>query len=61
MIAAPATQVAFTNCALFTKCNTMIDGTTIDHAENLDLVMPMNNLIEYSSNYSKKTGSYGFI
>ena len=57
---APETQLAFTNCAPFTKCITKIDGTRIDDAENLDLVMPMYNLIEYSSNYSEKTGSLWF-
>ena len=30
---------------------------TIDKAENLDLVMPIYNLIEYSSDYSETTGS----
>ena len=34
--------------------------TTIDDAEDLDLVMPMYNLIEYSSNYSETTGSLWF-
>ena len=34
------TQVAFKNCAPFTKCIT-IDGTTIDDVEDLDLVMPV--------------------
>ena len=61
VVAAPATQVAFKNCAPFTKCITKIDGTTIDDAEDLDLVMPMYNLIEYSSNYSERTEVYGFI
>ena len=46
--AAPASQVAFKNCALYTKCITNIDETAIDSGENLDLVMPMYNLIEYS-------------
>ena len=36
---------------------TAIDGTAIDDAEDLDLVMPVYNLIEYSSNYSETTGS----
>ena len=36
---------------------TKIDGRTIDSAENLDLVMQLCNLIEYSSNYSETTGS----
>ena len=60
VVAAPATQVAFTNCAPFTKCITKIDGTTTDNAEDLDLVMPVYNLIEYSSNYSQTTGSLWF-
>ena len=34
-----------------------IDGTTIDDAENLDLVTPMFNLIEYFSDYYETTGS----
>ena len=37
-----------------------IDEETIDEAENLDLVKPMYNLIEYSSNYSDTTGSLWF-
>ena len=49
IIAHQATQVAFKNCAPFTKRITQIDGTTIDDAENLDLVMPIYNLIEQSS------------
>ena len=34
-----------------------IDGTTTDDAEDFDLVMPVYNSLEYSSNYSDKTGS----
>ena len=58
--AAPAAQVSFANCAPFTKCITKIDGTTIHDAKDLDLVMPMYNLIEYSSYYSKTTGNLWF-
>ena len=58
--AAPATQVSFKNCVPFTKCTTKIDGATIDDAEDLDLVMPMYKLIQYSSNYSEATGSLWF-
>ena len=54
------TQVAFKNCAPYTKCITKIDGTTIDNAEDLDLVMSMCNIIEYSSNYSETTGNLWF-
>ena len=38
-----------------------IDGTTKDDAEELDFVMPVYNLLEYSSNYSDTTGSLWFI
>ena len=58
--AAPETQVSFKNCAPFTKCITKIDGTTTDNAEDLYLVMPMYNLLEYSSSYSEITGSLRF-
>ena len=47
------TEVAFKNCTPFTNCNAKIDGKVINGAENLDLVMPMYNLIDCSSNYSK--------
>ena len=43
-----ATRLALKNCAQFTKCNLEIN---VDTAENLDIVMPMYNLIEYSDNY----------
>ena len=44
-----AHQVAFKNCAPFIKCITKIDETAID--QDLDLVMPMYNLIQCTSNY----------
>ena len=55
-----AVRVTFKNCALLTKCITKTDGATMDDAENLDLVMPNYNLIEYISNYSDTTGSLWF-
>ena len=55
------TQAAFENCAPFTKSIRKIDGTTIDDSEDLGLIMPMCNLIEYSLYYSEKTEVYGFI
>ena len=61
VVAAPATQLAFKSCAPFTKCITKIDETTIDDVHNLDLVVPMHNLIEYSSNIRKQQNVYGFI
>ena len=39
---------------------TKVSATTIDDADHLDLVMPMNNLLEYISNYSDTTGSLWF-
>ena len=35
------------------KVSQKIDKTTTDNAKDLDLVMPMYSVIEYSSNYSK--------
>ena len=55
-----STEVAFKNCAPFIKCITKIDGTTIDGVEDLDFVMGMYNLLEYSSNYFDTTGSLCF-
>ena len=50
-------KVIFKNCAPFTNCISKINNTQIDNAEYLDIVMPMYNLIEYSDNYSKTSGS----
>ena len=33
------------------------NGVKIDNAEDLDVVMPMYNLLKYSKNYRKTTGS----
>ena len=53
-------EVAFKNYAPFTKRITKIDRKAIDDAEDLDLVMPMYNMMEHSSNYSETTGSLWF-
>ena len=45
------TTLALKNCAPFTKCNLETNDEHVDTAENLDIVMPMYNLIEYSDNY----------
>ena len=50
-------KVIFKNCAPFTNCIIKINNTQIDNAEYIDIVMPMYNLIEYSNNYSKTSGS----
>ena len=43
--------VTFKNNAPFINCISKINGVKIDNAEDLDVVMPMYNLVEYSKNY----------
>ena len=50
-------NIAFKNNAPFFNCISKINGVKIDNAEDLDVVMPMYNLLEYSKNYRKTTGS----
>ena len=50
-------KVIFKNCAPFTNCISEINNTQIDNAKDIDIVMPMYNLIEYSDNYVKTAGS----
>ena len=50
-------KIIFKNCSPFTNCINKINSTQIDNAEYIDIVMPMYNLIEYSNNYSKTSGS----
>ena len=47
----------FKNCAPFTKCVSRINNTDIVNAHDIGIVMPMYNLIEYSDNDSKISGS----
>ena len=54
-------KVIFKNCAPFTNCISKINNTKIDNAKDIDIVMPMYNLIEYSDNYSKTSGSLWHI
>ena len=49
--------MVFKNNAPFINCISKINGIKIDNAEDLDVVMPMYNLLEYSKNYRKTTGS----
>ena len=46
------------NCATFVECTREINNTQINHAKDLDFVMTMYNLIEYSNNYSQTSGSF---
>ena len=50
-------KVIFKNCAPFTNCISEINNTQIDNAKDIDIAVPMYNLIEYSDNYAKTTGS----
>ena len=45
------------NNASFVSCITRINGELIEDADDLDIVMPMYNLLEYSKNYRKTIGS----
>ena len=45
------------NNAPFVSCITKINDELIQDAEDLDIVMPMYNLLEYSKNYRKTIGS----
>ena len=51
------TNVAFKNCVPFTRCVTHINDEQVETAENLNIIMPMYNLIEYSDNYADSSGS----
>ena len=48
----------FKNCAPSTKCISKINETEIDNTQDIDIAMPMYNLIEYSDNHSKTSGSF---
>ena len=49
--------VAFKNCAPFTSCKSDINNVEIEYCQDIDIIMAMYNLIEYSDNYSKKSES----
>ena len=51
------TRLALKNCAPSTKCNLEINDEHVDTAKNLDIVMPMYNLIEYSNNYQDSSAT----
>ena len=50
-------EVVFKNYAPFTDCISEIKNAHIDKAKDIDVVTPMYNLIKYSNNYSKTSGS----
>ena len=50
-------DVAFKNCAPFTACKSNNNNVEIDNCQDIDIVIPMYNLVEYSDNYVKTSGS----
>ena len=50
-------QVILKNNAPFISCISKINGVLVENAEDLDIVMTMYNLLEYSKNYSKTFAS----
>ena len=50
-------KLALKSNAPFTSCISKTNNTLIDTAKNLDIVMPMYNLLQYCKNYTKTTGS----
>ena len=49
--------VAFKNCAPFTNCIRQMNNTQRDNCKVIDIVMALYNLLEYSDNYAKTSGS----
>ena len=50
-------KVILKNCAPFINCLSEKNNTQVDNAKDIDIVMPVYNLIEYSDNYSKTSGN----
>ena len=50
--------VILKNGSPFINCKSEINNTEIDNAKDIDIVMLMYGLIEYSDNYSKTSGSF---
>ena len=50
-------KVVFKTCAPFTDCINERNNTQVDNAKDIDVVIPMYNLIEYSDNYLKTSRS----
>ena len=51
-------KVTFKNCAPFTDCINEINNTQVDNVKDLDIMMSMYNVIEYSDNYAKTSGIF---
>ena len=51
-------SVCFKYCAQFRTCSSYINDEFLETAKELDVTMPMYNLLEYSDNYEDSTGSF---
>ena len=49
-------KVIFKNCTSFTNSLSKINNRQVNNRDDIDIVMPMYNSIEYSDNYSKTSG-----
>ena len=52
-----ATKMAFKNCAPFINYRVEINDTQVEYANNLNVIMPMYSLLEYSDNFSESTST----
>ena len=50
-------KIIMKNCVAFNISIIKINNSQVDNAKDLDIVMPMYNLLEYKHNYSKTSGS----
>ena len=50
-------ELTLQNNAPFISCISNINNELVENSEDLDIVMPMYNLFEYSKNYEKTSGS----
>ena len=50
-------RLTLKNKAPFISCISKINGELVENAEDLDIVIPMYNLLQYSKNYEKTSGS----
>ena len=51
-------KVSLKNSAPFFNCTLKINSQLFEDAQDLDIVMPMYNLLSYSKNFRKTTGSF---
>ena len=50
-------EVIFKSCAPFTGCINKINNRKVNNAKDIDVILPMYNLLEYSDIYSKTSGN----